>query len=147
MSLNVQAVDPRKSRLMDLKVKDSGESVELTGQQRATFMDEMKARTLANGTIMFLKGFPGFETYWFETLDEAKRDFAHTKLQMVILDSMCRVSGFGMDKARGIKDEVIRYCDELPAFTQWKTVVLGSTLRERIDHQLTEYLYKELKRL
>jgi hypothetical protein len=116
------------------------------GQSKANFMDEFKGRTMANAIVTFLKGFPGFSDWWFTTLDEGRRKNLFIGIQICILNSMNRVSGLSMDRAKGIKDGIVSFFNALPGFTQWETTVLGSTLSERVNHQLTMYIYKELKR-
>jgi len=119
---------------------------ELQGQERANFMDEMKGKTMANGIVAFLKEFPGFCDWWFTTLNEDRRSNIFTGIQIVILNAMNRVSGLPSQKVPAIRNEILSFFDQLPAFSQWHQVVLGSTLRGRVKHQLDDYILGELKR-
>jgi hypothetical protein len=139
-----QGIDPR-NKLVDVSVKESGEAIH-PGGKLDSFTNELKCKCVANGVVAFLKGFPGFAEWWFITLDEDRRDNIFVGLQIVILNAFNRVSGTSMEKATAIKDALILWFDQLPSFTQWKEMVLGSTLRDRVDYQLTRYIYDEFKR-
>jgi hypothetical protein len=143
--MNVQGIDPRE-KLMDMPLREDGSAVERQGQSRANFMDELKAKCMANAVTAFLKGFPGFAEWWFG-MDELRRDNIHVGIQIVILNAMNRVSGLPEQKVASIRNEILTFFDQLPSFTQWQQIVLGSTLRNRVKHQLDAYLLEELKRV
>lgn len=52
------------------------------------FRREMKARTLVNSLIIFLKTQPQFEVWWFTTLGSDRRDFIFKKLTRILLKEL-----------------------------------------------------------
>jgi hypothetical protein len=123
-----------------------GTRQELQGKQRLTFAAEMKVKMLANATIVMLKEFPGFCDWWFEELEQERRDYIHQNLQMTMLAEFHRLSGLLEQKAEKMRDCVVRFFDKLPGFTQWKKVVAGADLRGRVNYQLKDYLWKEMRK-
>lgn len=143
--MNVQGVNP-VSRLMDIDMKEDGSAVDKSGQDRANFMDELKAKCMSNAVVTFLKGFPGFSDWWFLELDEMRRENIFIGIQIVILNAMNRSYGLPGDKVIGIRMEILSFFDQLPSFRAWREVTLGSTMRDRVMKQLDQYIYDELKR-
>lgn len=136
-----------KDRLDDFEVKGDGSVVEFTGNRKASFLSEFKMKILTNGIIAFMKGFPGFAEWWFTNNNEKQREMHHTLLQLKILSAFDKISGTSTEKARALRDVVVKYFDKLPGFNQWEQVVLGTDLRSRIQNQLKSYVYDELKKV
>ena len=133
------------SRLQRVPERSDGTRVELQGQQRKTFAAELKVKILVNKAVALLKEFPGFCDWWFVELDEDRRDYIHQNLHLKMLNEFSRLSGLTEQKAEAMRDCVVRFFDNLPGFTQWKSVVAGADLRGRVRHQLKDYLWEEMR--
>ncbi len=133
---------PQQGNPVD-RLMDHGERGK--GQKHNEFMAEFKVRLVTNAVITFMKGFPGFTDWWFETLEGDRRQYIHQELQVTLLNEFTRASGLLEQKAEVLRDCVIRFFDKLPTFSQWHQVTLGADLRGRIRHQLKDYIYKEIR--
>jgi hypothetical protein len=125
--------------------KDDGSAIEHQGAQLHRFADEFRMRLVANRVIVFLKEFPGFADWWF-TINEAQRDYTHKLLRLTMLDRLGTISGTPYEKCTKLKDACIQVLDAMPGFNAWNSVVLGSSLRDRINYQLTDHMYQTFKR-
>lgn len=132
-------------KLLEPPLNADGERVELQGHQRNTFAAELKVKILANRTIAMLKEFPGFCDWWFEELHQERRDYIHEELQIKMLNEFGRLRGLTEQKAEQMSDCVVRYFDNLPGFTQWTRVVAGADLRGRVNYQLKDHLWEEMR--
>jgi hypothetical protein len=132
-------------RLTEAPLKADGTRAELQGRQAISFAGELQVRILVNAAIVMMKEFPGFAEWWFQ-MDEIQRDYIHQELHMLMLAEFIQISGIPERKAEQLRDCVVAFFDRIPSFTQWQTMVLGSTLRDRINYQLKDLLWKEMRK-
>ena len=133
-----------RDKLVKLPVKDSGKSVQ-SGTKGIRFGIELKIKTLANRTIDMLKLFPGFCDWWF-TMDEGQRSFIFEDLHVTMLKEFVNLTGMVEQKAEQLRSCIVKYFDNVPGFTQWKTVVAGADLRGRVNYQLKDHLWDEMRK-
>jgi hypothetical protein len=138
------SVGSNQERLTKTWLKDDGTRAELQGKHALTFQGELRCKILANRTIDMLKLFPGFCEWWFQ-MDEDRRSFIFSDLQMTILRTFAQQTGLLEQRAEQVRDVVVEYFDNMPGFTNWTKETAGADLRGRVHYQLKDHLWQEMR--
>jgi hypothetical protein len=115
------------------------------GGKGLRFAAEVHVKALSNRTIDMLKTFPGFCEWWFG-MDEGQRSFIFEDLHLVVLGKFIHLTGLVEERAEQMRDCVINYFDSIPGFTQWKHTVAGADLRGRVQYQLKDHLWEQMRK-